>query len=85
MPDHEDSIANEGDIVTSLGMTYMHIPVPWGAPTEGHLREFSGYMEALQNHRGLSAEDSATPILKQWIPKMDDNWKQFLKQAGGQL
>ena len=26
MPDHENSIANEGSLVTSLGMTYIHIP-----------------------------------------------------------
>lgn len=30
MPDHDNSIANEGSVLTALGMTYIHIPVPFG-------------------------------------------------------
>lgn len=48
MPDHEHSIANEGSIVTSLGMVYIHIPVPFDAPNEDHFATFSGCMEALK-------------------------------------
>ena len=29
MPDHKNSLANEGSVVTSLEMTYIHIPVPF--------------------------------------------------------
>ena len=51
MPDHENSIANEGSLVTSLGMTYIHIPVPFDAPSEDHFAEFSGYMDVLSDKR----------------------------------
>ncbi len=51
MPDHEKSIATEGSIVTSLGMTYIHIPVPFDAPNENHFEKFSGYMDSLQNKK----------------------------------
>ena len=51
MPDHENSIANEGSIVTSLGMTYIHIPVPFDSPDEEHFATFSGYMDALNDKR----------------------------------
>lgn len=108
MPEHENSLANEGSLVTSLGMTYIHIPVPFDAPNYDHLDTFSGYMDALehkkvwvhcivnarvsaflfcylQKHRGLSAEDSATPLLKQWLPRMDDVWKEFISIAPQQL
>ncbi len=108
MPDHENSIANEGSIVTSLGMTYIHIPVPFDAPNEDHLAVFSGYMDSLatkkvwvhcivnarvsaflfrylQENRGCSAQESATPILEQWLPQMDDIWKEFIGHAPEQL
>jgi protein tyrosine phosphatase (PTP) superfamily phosphohydrolase (DUF442 family) len=51
MPDHKKSLANEGSIVTSLGMTYIHIPVPFEAPNEDHLVTFSGYMDALETKK----------------------------------
>ncbi|MEP5763656.1 MAG: protein tyrosine phosphatase family protein [Halieaceae bacterium] len=47
MPDHADSIENEGSIVTSLGMSYIHIPVPFDSPNKDHLDMFTGYMNAL--------------------------------------
>ena len=47
MPDHEQSIDREGSIVSSLGMTYVHLPVPFNAPTEEHLEEFSAFMDAM--------------------------------------
>lgn len=48
MPDHENSISNEGEIVTALGMTYIHIPVPFDAPKEYHYEMFCDHMEALK-------------------------------------
>ncbi|WP_299976929.1 protein tyrosine phosphatase family protein [uncultured Pseudoteredinibacter sp.] len=48
MPDHEKSIANEGSIVTSLGMSYIHIPVPFDAPNEDHFTCFAAYMDSLK-------------------------------------
>jgi len=108
MPDHDNAIANEGSIVTSLGMTYIHIPVPFDAPTDDQLATFSGYMDALerkkvwvhcivnarvsaflfcylQKNRGLSAQQAATPLLEQWLPQMDNVWKDFISKAPAQL
>lgn len=51
MPDHADAIANEGAIVTGLGMTYLHIPVPFDAPRAEHLRRFCALMQALKDRR----------------------------------
>ena len=51
MPDHENSIADEGSLVTLLGMTYIHIPVPFDAPNEEHFSTFCGYMDALKDKK----------------------------------
>jgi protein tyrosine phosphatase (PTP) superfamily phosphohydrolase (DUF442 family) len=51
MPDHENSIANEGSLVTSQGMTYLHIPVPFDAPDEEHFADFTGYMDMLKDKK----------------------------------
>ena len=51
MPDHEHSIPNEGELVTGLGMTYIHIPVPFDAPGEDHYDMFCGYLDALENRK----------------------------------
>lgn len=51
LPDHEDSIPDEGSIVTGLGMTYIHIPVPFDAPGEDQFDMFCGYMDALAQRR----------------------------------
>ncbi len=40
MPDSENANPEEGGIVTSLKMTYVHIPVPFEAPDISHLKEF---------------------------------------------
>ncbi|MFT7688815.1 MAG: protein tyrosine phosphatase (PTP) superfamily phosphohydrolase (DUF442 family) [Candidatus Azotimanducaceae bacterium] len=108
MPDNDKSIDNEGSLVTSLGMTYIHIPVPFEAPSEEHYAEFSAYMDALehkkvwvhcivnarvsaflfrylQKNRGLTAIEARTPILEQWLPKMDTAWKEFISHAPEQL
>jgi len=44
MPNSENAIPEEGNIVTAHGMTYVHIPVPFNSPTIDHLRKF------LKNH-----------------------------------
>jgi len=46
MPDHADSIADEGALVTSLGMTYCHLPVPFDTPSPDHLRQFCALLDA---------------------------------------
>jgi len=47
MPDHHDSIENEGKIITELGMIYFHLPVPFDKPTREHVRIFCRIMAAL--------------------------------------
>ena len=49
MPDSDNAIPEEGSIVTMLGMTYHHIPVPFDAPETSHLRQFFGLMESLED------------------------------------
>ncbi len=51
MPNSDEAIPEEGNIVTSLGMTYVHIPVPFDAPSAEHLRQFINVMEAISNQR----------------------------------
>jgi protein tyrosine phosphatase (PTP) superfamily phosphohydrolase (DUF442 family) len=51
MPDSDDAIADEGTIVTSLGMKYVHIPVPFDAPTKQQLRSFIRVMRAIDGEK----------------------------------
>ncbi len=51
MPEHEKSIANEGEIVSALGMTYLHIPVPFDDPREEQYELFCDCMDALIDKR----------------------------------
>jgi protein tyrosine phosphatase (PTP) superfamily phosphohydrolase (DUF442 family) len=40
MPDSDFAIPEEGNLVAAAGMSYVHIPVPFEAPTADHLRQF---------------------------------------------
>ncbi|MFT5690925.1 MAG: protein tyrosine phosphatase (PTP) superfamily phosphohydrolase (DUF442 family) [Oceanicoccus sp.] len=51
MPDNEHAIPTEGCIVSSHGMTYIHIPVPFDAPNEDHFDDFCGYMNTLKEKK----------------------------------
>lgn len=51
MPDSDNAIAEEGSVVSSLGMAYVHLPVPFDAPGPEHLRRFIGVMKALRGDR----------------------------------
>jgi protein tyrosine phosphatase (PTP) superfamily phosphohydrolase (DUF442 family) len=51
MPDSDKAIPEEGSIVTGLGMSYVHIPVPFDAPSCAHLKQFSGAMQAFDGQR----------------------------------
>lgn len=51
MPNSDNAIAEEGCLVTSLGMNYFHMPVPFEAPTIEHLKQFIGVMGALDTKR----------------------------------
>lgn len=51
MHDSDNAIADEGSIVASLGMTYVHIPVPFEAPNSSHLRKFCKVMDSLSGEK----------------------------------
>lgn len=42
----EGAIPNEEELVTALGMNYIHIPVDWNNPTAENLSEFIAAMES---------------------------------------
>ena len=41
----DNAIVNEGDIVTELGMSYVHIPIQWQKPT---LKQFQLFVAVMQ-------------------------------------
>lgn len=47
------SLPDEPGLVTALGLTYVHIPVQFDAPTEGDLFAFFAAMEAHRDRRKL--------------------------------
>ncbi len=49
MPSSDYAIANEGELVTSSGMSYIHIPVVWEAPRE---KQFALFAAVLRQHEG---------------------------------
>ena len=51
LPTSDNAIANEGSLVASLGMSYVHISVDFKAPTARDFRAFSGVMEAFDDRR----------------------------------
>ena len=98
MHDSDNAIPEEADIVSSLGMKYIHIPVPFEAPTSNHLKEFFNVMDSFEEKKvfvhcavnarvsafmhqyltlkkKVSSEKATSPLLHQWLPKMDSNWK----------
>ncbi len=106
--DSDNAIAEEGSLVTSTGMSYFHIPVPFEAPTPAHLKTFFGLMALLENEKvfvhcavnarvsafmyqyltlkkGLEPEQATSPLLKLWLPKMDDAWKSILALSLGEI
>ena len=102
MPDSDNAIADEGALVTALGMTYIHLPVPFEAPSAQHVGRFFRVMNALEGNRvfvhcalnarvsafmykyltlqkGASPEESTSPLLAQWLPRMDQAWQSILE------
>ncbi len=51
MPNSDDAIPEEGNIVAACGMSYVHIPVPFEKPADTQLAQFYAVMEAYQRHR----------------------------------
>lgn len=51
MPDHPQALANEGELVSALGMNYIHIPVPFDDPGPQQLRLFCKILSAIRDDR----------------------------------
>jgi protein tyrosine phosphatase (PTP) superfamily phosphohydrolase (DUF442 family) len=51
LPTSDNALANEGSVVTGLGMSYVHIPVDFKAPTPQDFRAFCRVMEAFDDRR----------------------------------
>ena len=51
MPDSDNAIAEEGNLVTSQGMRYIHLPIDFAAPTAADAKTFIGIMEALEDSK----------------------------------
>ena len=49
LPTSDNALPNEGELVSAQGMTYVHIPVKFNAPTEDDLMAF---FAAMQKHQG---------------------------------
>jgi protein tyrosine phosphatase (PTP) superfamily phosphohydrolase (DUF442 family) len=48
---HENALPNEDRIVTSLGMEYIHIPIPFDRPT---IEDFNRFCNVMQSHQDRS-------------------------------
>jgi protein tyrosine phosphatase (PTP) superfamily phosphohydrolase (DUF442 family) len=51
MPTSDHAMANEGDLVTRAGMTYIHIPVNFEAPRTEDFARFAAIMDTLNERR----------------------------------
>src|ERR1700751_4454314 len=51
LPTSDNALANEGSIVTGLGMSYVHIPVDFKMPTSQDFQTFSRMMQAFEGGR----------------------------------
>jgi protein tyrosine phosphatase (PTP) superfamily phosphohydrolase (DUF442 family) len=49
LPTSDNALPNEGSVVTGLGMSYVHIPVNFKAPTSQDFRSFCRVMEAFND------------------------------------
>lgn len=48
LPTSDNALGNEGSVVTGLGMSYVHIPVDFKAPTSQDFRMFCRMMKAFE-------------------------------------
>jgi protein tyrosine phosphatase (PTP) superfamily phosphohydrolase (DUF442 family) len=51
MHNSDNAIPDEGSIVAALGMSYVHIPVPFDRPTAEHVKKFVGVLQALEGEK----------------------------------
>ena len=51
LPTSDNALAHEGSIVTGLGMSYVHLPVHFDAPTSRDFQDFCRALAAFENRR----------------------------------
>ena len=51
MHDSDNAIPEEGSVTASLGMSYVHLPVPSDAPTSTHVRRFFKVMDSFDGEK----------------------------------
>ena len=51
MPDHPDAVPNEGELVTRLGLNYLHLPVPFGNPEPRHVKWFCNMLSQISEEK----------------------------------
>jgi protein tyrosine phosphatase (PTP) superfamily phosphohydrolase (DUF442 family) len=80
LPSSDNALPNEGSIVTNLGMSYVHIPVNFQAPTTQNFQDFRHVMDAFTDrpvfvHCAANMRVSAFVflyrVLHQNVPKSD--------------
>ncbi|XOV84423.1 MAG: protein tyrosine phosphatase family protein [bacterium] len=49
MADSDNAVANEGNLVAAAGMSYIHLPVDFAAPTAEHAQRFAGLMQVVES------------------------------------
>ena len=49
--DSNSAIPEEGSIIASMGLSYVHVPVPIEAPTPDHVRKFFKVMDSLDGEK----------------------------------
>ena len=51
MPDHPDALDNEGQLVSALGMNYIHIPVPFDNPSPDQVGFFCKMLSQISHEK----------------------------------
>jgi len=51
LPTSDNALANEGELVSALGMTYVHIPVKFDAPQPADFDQFARVLHACAGQR----------------------------------
>lgn len=51
LPTSDNALANEGELVTRAGMTYIHIPVNFESPQPDDFNRFAAIMDTLRDDR----------------------------------
>lgn len=51
LPTSSNAVAGEAELVTRLGLTYVHIPVEWERPRPDQFEQFVGVLSALSGRK----------------------------------